>query len=333
MKLDVSSLGNAIVDVQFSIEEDFVSTLEKMSIQKGSMTLIEAEEQSNLIDLLNKEYGNSKLSCGGAATNSMVAASNFGSKCHFSCKVRDDDLGNFYLEDLEKNKILHSNKASQSELSTGQSVIMVTPDAERTMCTYLGVSNLLGSNDLNESAIENSTYLFLEGYLVTSESAFEACLQAAEIAKKSDTKIAISLSAEGIVNAFRNQMNSLIGVGCDILFCNESEACAFSQHKNIDQAEIFLREVSSQNLITLGKKGSIIWDGNKKETINGYEAKAIDTNGAGDIFAGSVLHKICEGDDLQSAAMFGCYAASKQVERFGPRLTKAEYKKIKKEFT
>ena len=128
-------------------------------------------------------------------------------------------------------------------------------------------------------------------------------------------------------------MNSLINVGCDILFCNESEACAFSQHKSVDQAEIFLREVSYQNLITLGEKGSLVWNGNNKETINGYEAKAIDTNGAGDIFAGSVLHKICEGDDLKSAAKFGCYAASKQVENFGPRLTKTEYIKIKEEFS
>ena len=112
MKLDISSLGNAIVDVQFSIEEDFVSKLEKMSIPKGSMTLIEAEEQSNLIKLLMEEYGNSKLSCGGAATNSIVAASNFGSKCHFSCRVKNDDLGIFYLEDLGKNNVLHSNKVS-----------------------------------------------------------------------------------------------------------------------------------------------------------------------------------------------------------------------------
>ena len=168
MKLDISSLGNAIVDVQFSIEEDFVSKLEKMSIPKGSMTLIEAEEQSNLIKLLMEEYGNSKLSCGGAATNSIVAASNFGSKCHFSCRVKNDDLGIFYLEDLGKNNVLHSNKVSESDLSTGQSVIMVTPDAERTMCTYLGVSNLLSNDDLNKSAIRDSQYLFLEGYLVAS---------------------------------------------------------------------------------------------------------------------------------------------------------------------
>ena len=333
MKLDISSLGNAIVDVQFSIEEDFVSKLEKMSILKGAMTLIEAEEQSNLISLLTEEYGEPKLSCGGAATNSIVAASNFGSICHFSCKVRNDDLGIFYLENLSKNDVLHSKQASESDLSTGQCVVMVTPDAERTMCTYLGISNLLSSNDLDKLAIRNSKYLFLEGYLVTSESALKACYEAIEVAKAANTKIVISLSAAAIVNAFRDQMNSLIKLGCDMLFCNESEACAFSQHEDVIKAEEFLRSVSSQNLITLGKNGSMIWDGSNLETIEGFEVKAVDTNGAGDIFAGSVLHKICEGHDLTSSAKFGCFAASKKVEKFGPRLSQKEYKSIYENFS
>jgi len=333
MKLDISSLGNAIVDVQFSIEEDFVSKLEKMSIPKGAMTLIEAEEQSNLISLLTEEYGEPKLSCGGAATNSIVAASNFGSICHFSCKVRNDDLGIFYLENLSKNDVLHSKQASESDLSTGQCVVMVTPDAERTMCTYLGISNLLSSKDLDKLAIRNSKYLFLEGYLVTSESALKACYEAIEVAKAANTKIVISLSAAAIVNAFRDQMNSLIKLGCDLLFCNESEACAFSQHEDVLKAEEFLRSVSSQNLITLGKNGSMIWDGSKLETIEGFDVKAVDTNGAGDIFAGSVLHKICEGHDLTSSAKFGCFAASKKVERFGPRLSQKEYKSIYENFS
>ena len=333
MKLDISSLGNAIVDVQFSIEEDFVSKLEKMSILKGAMTLIEAEEQSNLISLLTEEYGEPKLSCGGAATNSIVAASNFGSICHFSCKVRNDDLGIFYLENLSKNDVLHSKQASESDLSTGQCVVMVTPDAERTMCTYLGISNLLSSSDLDKLAIRNSKFLFLEGYLVTSESALKACYEAIEVAKAANTKIVISLSAAAIVNAFRDQMNSLIKLGCDMLFCNESEACAFSQHEDVIKAEEFLRSVSSQNLITLGKNGSMIWDGSNLETIEGFEVKAVDTNGAGDIFAGSVLHKICEGHDLTSSAKFGCFAASKKVEKFGPRLSQEEYKSIYKKFS
>mgnify|MGYP000011675844 FL=1 len=333
MKLDISSLGNAIVDVQFSIEENFVSKLEKMSIPKGSMTLIEAEEQSNLIGLLKKDYGEPILSCGGAVTNSIVAASNFGSACHLSCKVRNDDLGIFYLENLSKNNVLHSQKASESDLSTGQSVIMVTPDAERTMCTCLGISSFLSSNDLDKLAIRNSKYLFLEGYLVASESGLQACFEAIEVAKAADTKVAISLSDATIVNAFREQMNSLIKLGCDMLFCNESEACAFSQHDDLLEAENFLRSVSSQNLITLGKNGSMIWDGSKLENIEGFKAKAVDTNGAGDIFAGSVLHKICEGHDLTSSAKFGCFAASKKVEKFGPRLSQEEYKTIYEDFS
>ena len=304
-----------------------------MSILKGAMTLIEAEEQSNLISLLTEEYGEPKLSCGGAATNSIVAASNFGSICHFSCKVRNDDLGIFYLENLSKNDVLHSKQASESDLSTGQCVVMVTPDAERTMCTYLGISNLLSSSDLDKLAIRNSKFLFLEGYLVTSESALKACYEAIEVAKAANTKIVISLSAAAIVNAFRDQMNSLIKLGCDMLFCNESEACAFSQHEDVIKAEEFLRSVSSQNLITLGKNGSMIWDGSNLETIEGFEVKAVDTNGAGDIFAGSVLHKICEGHDLTSSAKFGCFAASKKVEKFGPRLSHKEYKSIYENFS
>ena len=282
---------------------------------------------------MKEEYGEPKLSCGGAGTNSTVAASNFGSSCHFSCKVRNDDLGIFYLENLSKNDVLHSKQASESDLSTGQCVVMVTPDAERTMCTYLGISNLLSSKDLDKLAIRNSKYLFLEGYLVTSESALKACYEAIEVAKEANTKIVISLSAAAIVNAFRDQMNSLIKLGCDLLFCNESEACAFSQHEDVLKAEEFLRSVSSQNLITLGKNGSMIWDGSKLETIEGFDVKAVDTNGAGDIFAGSVLHKICEGHDLTSSAKFGCFAASKKVERFGPRLSQKEYKSIYENFS
>ena len=333
MELDISSIGNAIVDVQFSIQEDFVSKLKKMSIPKGSMTLIEAKEQANLISLLKEGYGDPKLSCGGAATNSTVAASNFGSKCHFSCKVRNDDLGMFYLDNLSKNHVLHSELSSESSLSTGQSVIMVTPDAERTMCTYLGINNLFSKDDLDKSAIKNSKYLFIEGYLVASEASLKACFEAIQVAREANTKIALSLSAAAIVNNFRDEINSLMESGCEILFCNESEACAFSQYKDVLEAEKYLRDVASQNLITLGKKGCVIWDGSKLKIIKGFKSKAIDTNGAGDIFAGSVLHKICEGYDLTSSAEFGCFAASKKVEKFGPRLSKNEYKNVKSEFS
>ncbi|SVB72551.1 uncharacterized protein METZ01_LOCUS225405, partial [marine metagenome] len=170
MELDICSLGNAIVDVQFSIEDNFRKHLDDRSITFGSMTLIEKQDQEDLISLLKENSGEPLRACGGSATNSIFAATNFGSSCHFTCKVQDDESGNFYLKNLRSNDISHNDNAldKQTKLPTGQAVIMVSPDAERTMCTCLGVSNRLSISDLDILAITNSKYLFIEGYLAAS---------------------------------------------------------------------------------------------------------------------------------------------------------------------
>ena len=332
MKLDICSVGNAIVDVQFSINEGFISKLQNKSIPKGSMTLVELKEQKNLIELLRQDYEEPILACGGSVTNSIIAAASFGSKCHVACKVSNDEHGNFFLEDLTTNKIDHSVIATKSNLSTGRCLVMVSEDAERTMCTYLGISNELTEEDIDIKAIRASTYLFVEGYLVASTSALNACITAIKEAKKSNTKVAISLSADFIANSFKAELQSLIDLRCDLLLCNESEALVFTDCKNLEEAEKKLRNVSFCNLITLGKRGCLSWDGHKLKHINGYKASAIDTNGAGDMFAGAVLHQLSEGQTLNKSAKFGCYAASKKVEKFGPRLSSQEYKDIKLEF-
>jgi len=332
MRLDICSLGNAIVDVQFSIDEEFVSELQKKSIHKGSMTLVEPNEQKRLIELLRQKYEEPILACGGSVTNSIMAAASFGSKCHVSCKVSNDEYGNFFLEDLTTNKIYHSIIATISNLPTGRCVVMVSEDAERTMCTYLGISNELAKEDIDIEAIKASKYLFIEGYLVTSPSALKACSTAIKEAKKSNTKVAISLSAAFIADSFKAELQSLLDLECDLLLCNESEALAYTDCKNLTEAEKNLRSVSFCNLITLGKKGCLTWDGSKLNHIHGYKANAIDTNGAGDMFAGAVLHQLSEGQTLNKSAKFGCYAASKKVEKFGPRLSSQEYKDIKLEF-
>ena len=319
-------IGNAIVDAVCKVDENF---LKSHNLQKGTMKLINEDE----LKKLQNEVKPSEFIAGGSVANSIVGLSSFGNQVYFIGKLNNDLFGKKYFENLMKENVGFNFDNETYKDSTGICFVFITPDGERTMCTYLGISNLLSSDDLDKSAIRDSQYLFLEGYLVASESALEACFEASKVAKASGTKIAISLSAEAIINAFRDQLNSLIKLGCDILFCNESEARAFSQCEDVFEAEKFLREVSSQNFITLGKEGSMIWNGNKTEIIKGFEAKAIDTNGAGDIFAGSVLHKICKGKDLKTAAKFGCYAASKQVEKFGPRLTESEYRKIKEEFS
>ncbi len=334
MELDISSIGNAIVDVQFSVKERLKVYLQERSIPFGTMMLIEETEQNSLINYLKLEYGEPVLACGGSATNSVYAASSFGSKCHFTCKVKDDDLGNYYLNNLGSNSILFNNRAldKSSKLSTGKSVIMVTPDAERTMCTCLGISNTLNISDLDEEAIRSSKYIFIEGYLVTSPSALETCKRAIEIASSSETRVAISLSDPNIADIFRKEIMDLIKIKCDLLFCNESEALSFSETKRLNAAEDYLETLVPSTLITLHEKGCMVLQGGNSEMIQGYKAKAIDTNGAGDMFAGAVLNSLIEGTDLASSARFGCYAASKKVENFGPRLPKENYKQIKKNF-
>ena len=334
MELDICSIGNAIVDVQFSVKDQLKKYLDEHSIPFGTMMLIEEEEQNSLINYLRLEYGDPVLACGGSATNSIYAASSFGSTCHFTCKVRDDDLGNYYLNNLESNSILfnHSATNKSSKLSTGRSVIMVTPDAERTMCTCLGISNTLDISDLDEEIIKSSKYIFIEGYLVTSPSALETCKKAIKIACSNQTKVAISLSDPNIADIFRKEIMELINIKCDLLFCNESEAISFSETKNLHTAEEYLGTLVSATLITLHEKGCMaLKDGNSK-FIKGFKAEAIDTNGAGDMFAGAVLNSLIEGNDLPSSAKFGCYAASKKVENFGPRLTKKKYMQIKNNF-
>ena len=334
MELDICSLGNAIVDVQFSIEDNFREHLNDRSIAFGSMTLIEKQDQEDLISLLKANSGEPLRACGGSATNSIFAATNFGSSCHFTCKVQDDESGNFYLKNLRSNDISHNDNAldKQTKLPTGQAVIMVSPDAERTMCTCLGVSNRLSISDLDILAITNSKYLFIEGYLATSPSALLACQEAIRCAKKSGTKVAISLSDPNIAKSFQKELLKLINIKCDLLFCNESESLAFSNKQNLSEACNYLQTISDSVLITLHEKGCLSWDGRTKNLIEGFKAKAIDSNGAGDMFAGAVLHSINYKQNLHEAAKFGCYAASKKVENFGPRLPKNDYKKIKENY-
>lgn len=332
MKLDICSLGNAIVDIQFSITNEFEEELNNLEISKGSMTLVEQDQQNSMISKLLSIYDKPLMACGGSAINSIVAASSFGSTCHVSGKVSNDEHGNYFLKDLDKNKIHHSITATKSDISTARCLVMVSEDAERTMCTFLGISNDLTEEDLDIPAIQSSKYLFIEGYLLASPSALKACKKAVQEAKKSRTKVAISLSAEFIAANFKAELESIFDLGCDLLVCNESEALAYANEKDLEQAVQHLEQISDQILITLGAEGCMGFSDQDAFLVEGLKVDAIDTNGAGDMFAGAVLHCLCEDIDLKKAAQFGCLAASKKVEKFGPRLEIQDYKEIKKNY-
>ena len=332
MKFDICSLGSALVDFTFSIDKEFEQNLIKYGIPKGSMTLIEREEQEALIDELIEMGKTPDKACGGSGTNSTVAASLFGAKCHMTCIVSEDDHGRFYIEDLSSNNVNHTNQPISSEISSGRCLVMVSEDAERTMCTNLGISTEFQTSDLDEKIIKDSHFLFLEGYLVASPKGMEICEKAIEVAKENDTKVSISLSDPNIVNAFKNDIKTLLDMKCDLIFCNEDEALAYAETDKISNAFKIFKEISPNFLITQGSSGCIGFDGKNELNIPGIKIKAIDSNGAGDMFAGAVLYCITSGSSLEKGALFGCYAASKVVSSVGPRLLKNEYHEIKKNF-
>ena len=249
-----------------------------------------------------------------------------------TCIVSDDEHGRFYIKDLASNNVNHTNEPIRSDISSGRCLVMVSDDAERTMCTNLGISSEFWTSDLDEKIIKASQYLFLEGYLVASPKGMEVCKKAINTAKESDTKVSISLSDPNIVKAFKNEIKTLLDMKCDLIFCNEEEALAYAETDNILDAVQMFKEISPNFLITQGSSGCLGFDGKNEFNIPGIKVNAIDSNGAGDMFAGAVLYCISSGSSLEMGATFGCYAASKVVGNVGPRLIKGEYSKIKKNF-
>ena len=332
MNYDICSIGSALVDFTFSIDKKYERNLISHGIPKGSMTLIEREDQEALIKELTEMGKTPDKACGGSGTNSTVASSLFGAKCHMTCIVSDDDHGRFYIEDLSSNNVNHTNPPISSDLSSGRCLVMVSDDAERTMCTNLGINTEFKASNLEEKIIKASNYLFLEGYLVASPKGMEVCKKAVQVAKDNNTKVSISLSDPNIVHAFKGEIKTLLDMNCDLIFCNEDEALAYTETDDLSNAFQIFKEISPNFLITQGSNGCIGFDGRNEFNIPGIKVNAIDTNGAGDMFAGAVLYSITSGSSLEKGAVFGCYAASKVVSNVGPRLLKEEYFQIKNNF-
>jgi len=333
MNYDICSLGSALVDVTFQIDDEFSKKIEGQGIPKGAMTLIDKVDQNGLIEALTALGKSAEKACGGSSTNSVVAASLFGSTCYMTCIVGDDENGRFYLEDLSLNDVNHSSSLIESEIPSGQCLVMISEDAERTMCTNLGINSEFSIDNVDEEVIRNSKFLFLEGYLIASPGGFESYKKAINLAKVHDTKVAISLSDPFIVSSFKEQIKELINIKCDLIFCNEDEAKEFAESNEEEEIFGYFKKYTDNLLVTQGPKGCTGYDQNGQINVSGIEVNAIDTNGAGDMFAGAVLNGINESKTLEESAHFGCLAASKTVQNSGPRLAKEEYLEIKETFS
>ncbi|MDX1636882.1 MAG: adenosine kinase [Balneolaceae bacterium] len=328
-KYNVYGIGNALVDIEFEITDDF---LQKHDVKKGVMTLVDEETQFRLIEAINHEEAVRKP--GGSAANTVFAVSQFGGKAFYSCKVANDRFGDEYLEDMKEAGIdTNFDRQRQQEGITGKCLVMITDDADRTLNTFLGITSELSTSEVDEHAISDSEYVYLEGYLVASESGLEAMTLAKNSAENNGAKTALTLSDPSVVEAFRGRFEEVVGASVDLLFCNEEEAKMFTGTSDLAEARQALKKEARRFVITQGSNGAMIWDGDTFIDIEPYDVKAIDTNGAGDMFAGAFLYGITEGLGFAASGKLASLACSKVVSQFGPRLKWHQAQEVLHELT
>ncbi|MDC3106047.1 adenosine kinase [Gammaproteobacteria bacterium] len=327
-RYDIYGIGGALVDTEVEVSDKFLA---HAKIEKGVMTLVDESRQTELLDALSSEDLTLFKKCGGSVCNSVVAASSLGSKVFFSGKVADDADGELYVSDLKRAGVdFHS--AGQEPGTTGKCLVMVTEDAERTMNTFLGASDTFSAKEIDKDAIKNSEWFYVEGYLVTDKERTKATRDAVEYAKEHGVKIAISLSDPFVVDVFGYALREVMGDGVDLVFCNKDEALAFTGSSEIESAIEKLKQHTKTFAITDGANGSITFDGELVSRSEGVSAKAIDTNGAGDMFAGAFLYAITSGRSYDWAAKLANDCASRVVAKFGPRLDLEDFDVIKAKF-
>jgi len=338
-KYQIYGVGAALVDTEVVVTNEFLSA---HKIDKGIMTLVDEERQFELLAALDSHHV--KRSCGGSACNTIVAASCFGSTGFYSAKVAEDDDGRFFIEDLQATGVDFHNPAASTNIRasaasssasasiTGKCLVMVTDDAERTMNTFLGANLELTSNEIDEASLINSEWLYLEGYLVTDEARTNVAFQTMELAKANQVKTSLSLSDPFVVQVFGDNLRKVIGDGIDLLFCNSHEARSFTNTHSTEAAAEQLKNYAKTFVITRGAGGSLSYDGTDLVQTAGVTANAVDTNGAGDMFAGGFLYAINAGHNYAWAAKFANAASARVVSQFGPRIDKVEYEQIKQQF-
>ncbi len=311
--LDLVGIGNAIVDIIVNVEDEF---LDINNLQKGSMNLIDIKRSKNILDQCNIL----KKVSGGSAANTVVALANLGNKVEFIGRVKNDKFGEFFSSDIKRSGTIFQIKPVQSLEESAHSIILITPDAQRTMCTYLGASVEFEQQNINFQSIKKSKYLYLEGYLWDSEKAKLAFLEAAKIAKKSNTQIILSLSDSFCVERHRESFLKLIKNYVDIIFCNESELKSLFEKVDLINCLENIKSICKLSIVTLGKKGSLIISDESIQEVKPFVfGDLIDTTGAGDIYAGGFIHGLINGSSFKDCGVFGSICAGHIVTKIGSR--------------
>ena len=317
-KYNVFGIGNALVDCVYMVDDKF---LDDNNIEKGLMTLVDEKKQKSIIEKI-KNF-DSVIQSGGSVTNSVYTLSQLGGSGYVSVLVAEDEFGKIYLSDLKNSNVSTGGTTyTTGDGMTGTCLVLTTPDAERTMNTCLSISSNFSIKNINLVDLKSSEYLYIEGYLVTSDVAMEAVHQSIEFSSKNDVKIALTFSDLAMVKYFKDNFKSILNNKIDLLFCNEDEAKTFSGYDTLEDSIKYLGKLSSTLVVTLGKNGSLIYHNGEKITIDPYPTKAVDTVGAGDTYAGAFLYGITNGLSLKKSGELASLLSSKVVSKIGPRLEK-----------
>ena len=314
MSKKILGIGNAIVDVFVKVDDNFLSN---NKLVKGSMKLIQIDEFENLKNIIKIE----KIEAGGSVANTMAGIAYLNGNSYFIGKISSDKFGKIYKESIEKINVNFSYNEKNENLATGASIIFITPDSERTMCTYLGISSKLSAEDINEHYIKDFKLIFLEGYLWDKGTTEEMFKKIINLAKKNNIKIAMSLSDIFCVTRHRKDFIKLLEDDLDILFGNENEINALTMKNNLFEGIQELQKLNKLIIITRSEKGSLAILKNEIVNCDSIKVdKILDLTGAGDLFASGFLKEYLDKSDIKKCLQTGSELAAKIIQKIGARL-------------
>lgn len=330
---DVMAIGNALVDHEYVLSN---TALEETGLTKGNMTLAGLEEQQQLLAYFKlAEIEPSKQAGGGSAANTMYAFASLGGKPFYACRVGDDDQGAFYLRDLHEAGVATSDKSIHAGGVTGSCVVAVTEDGERTMQTYLGTSSDITADNVNFDALTQADWLYLEGYLAMSEGIQPAMTQLRQQAGIHGAKIAVSFADPAVIKFAKEGLLNMLGNKVAVIFCNSEEARLFTDKKQIKAAARALLDHCQTAVVTNGANGAVVaHKADDESEIEIYDvptpvvANVIDTNGAGDNYAGTFLYALSQQYSLPECGRLASEVSAQVVQQFGPRLASEDYRNI-----
>ncbi|MGD1880502.1 MAG: adenosine kinase [Kiloniellaceae bacterium] len=311
--LDAVCIGNALVDVLAKADDSFLA---EHAIPKGSMTLIDEARALHLYGAMGPAIEIS----GGSAGNTATGIASLGGKAAFLGKVRDDQLGTIFSHDIRAAGVAFDVPHAASGPATGRSMILVTPDAHRSMNTFLGAAVDFGPDDVNEAQVQAAAVTYMEGYLWDSPSAKTAFLMAARLAHAAGRKISLTLSDPFLVNRYKDELKDFVEKHVDIVFANEEEVCSLYDAADFDAALQAVRAHCEVAALTRSEKGAVIVAGEEVHVVDAVPVKAVvDTTGAGDLFAAGFLYGITNGHSLYDSGRIGAIAAGEVISPVGAR--------------